>query len=126
MALNKNHEFEELDAVKCGIVEKNVAPQRVDFLRNLLESNGFTVIAVPSPAPKAAPVAKPAEGETAPEPVVVKAAETFTVGVTDYTFNAINAIFGRSLKTKDGHVVTLAYWQQKESVSHDEVPYYEM
>lgn len=125
MALNKNHEFEELDGVKCGIVEKNVTPQRVAFLKNLLGSNGFTVIVVASPAPKAAPVAKPAEGEAAPEPVIVKAPETFTVGVTDYTFNSVNAIFGRSLKTKDGHVVTLAYWHQKENVSHDEVPYYE-
>ena len=26
MAINKNHEFEELDGVKCGIVEKNVTP----------------------------------------------------------------------------------------------------
>jgi hypothetical protein len=29
------------------------------------------------------------------------------------------------LHTKDGHVVTLAYWHQEESVSDDEVPYYE-
>jgi hypothetical protein len=47
------------------------------------------------------------------------------VGVTDYTFNATNAIFGRSLKTPDGHIVTLAYWQQREPVSQDEIPYYE-
>ncbi len=125
MAINKNHEFEELEGVKCGIVEKNVTQQRVTFLKNLLERNGLTVVVVPSPAPKAAPVAKPAEGEVAPEPVVETAAETFTVGVTDYTFNAINAIFGRSLKTTNGHVVTLAYWHQKENESHDEVPYYE-
>ena len=26
MALNKNHEYEELDGVRCGIVEKNVKP----------------------------------------------------------------------------------------------------
>ena len=81
---------------------------------------------MPTPAPKAAPAPKPAEGEeaTAPPPVP-EAPNTFTVGVTDYTFNPINAIFGRLLKTPDGHVVTLAYWQQKEAVSHDEVPYYE-
>lgn len=125
MALNKNHEFEELDGVKCGIVEKNVAPERVQFLKDLLESNGYTVVVVTSPAAKAAPVAKPAEGEAVPEPVIVTAPETFTIGVTDYTFNSTNAIFGRMLKTKDGHVVTLAYWNQKETVSHDEVPYYE-
>lgn len=126
MALNKNHEFEELDGVKCGIVEKNVKPERLSFLKELLEFNGYTVIAVPTPAPKAAPAPKPAEGETAAAPPPPPPApETFTVGVTDYTFNSINAIFGRLLKTKDGHIVTLAYWQQKEAVSDDEVPYYE-
>lgn len=126
MALNKNHEFEELDGVKCGIVEKNVKPERVAFLKALLEYNRYTVIVVPSPAPKAAPAPKPAEGEVAaapPPPPPV--AETFTVGVTDYTFNAVNAIFGRMLKTKDGHIVTQAYWNQKEAVSDDEIPYYE-
>ncbi|WP_462254741.1 hypothetical protein [Ferruginibacter sp.] len=126
MAINKNHEFEELNGVKCGIVEKNVAPERAQFLKDVLEQNGFSVVTVATPPPKAvAPVVK-AEGET---PVVAEPAaaapETFTVGVTDYTFNAINAIFGRLLKTKSGHVVTLAYWQQQESVSNDEVPYFE-
>ncbi|HEX4876949.1 MAG TPA: hypothetical protein VFV31_09785 [Chitinophagaceae bacterium] len=125
MALNKNHEFEELNGVKCGIVEKNVMPERVAFLKELLEFNGYTVVVVPTPAPKAAPAPKPAEGEVAAAPPPPPAPETFTVGVTDYTFNSINAIFGRLLKTKDGHIVTLAYWQQKEAVSNDEVPYYE-
>ena len=130
MAINKNHEFEELDGVKCGIVEKNVSPERVAFLKKILEYNRFTVVVAPSPPPKVAavPVVKPAEGEEAPavaEPVPVITPETFTVGVTDYTFNTINAIYGRLLKTHDGHVVTMAYWQQKENVSHDEVPYYD-
>jgi len=132
MAINKNHEFEELDGVKCGIVEKNVSAERVQFLKKILEYNKFTVVAVPSPAPKAAavPIAigivKTEEGEAAPPaPEPVKVPETFTLGVTDYTFNTINAIFGRTLKTPDGHIVTLAYWQQKETVSHDEIPYYE-
>ena len=131
MAINKNHEFEELDGVKCGIVEKNVLLERVDFLKKLLEYNKFTVVVVPSPPPKVAatPVAKIAEGEEAPAtveaPPPIVTPETFTVGVTDYTFNTINAMFGRLLKTPDGHVVTMAYWHQKENVSHDEIPYYE-
>lgn len=126
MAINKNHEFEELDGVKCGIVEKNVSPERVEFLKKLLEYNRYTVVVVPSPAPKAAPAPKPAAGEeAAPPPPPPPAPTTFTVGVTDYTFNTINAIFGRMLKTPDGHIVTQAYWQQKEAVSHDEIPYYE-
>ena len=126
MALNKNHEFEELDGVKCGIVEKNVNPERLTFLKELLEYNRYTVIAVLTPAPKAAAAPVPKEGEVAtPAPPPPPAPETFTVGVTDYTFNAINAIFGRMLKTKDGHIVTQTYWQQKEASSHDEIPYYE-
>ena len=130
MAINKNHEFEELDGVKCGIVEKNVFPERAKFLKKLLEYNRYTVVVVPSPPPKAAPatVVKSVEGADEPPPPpppLPPAPETFTVGVTDYTFNSINAIFGRLLHTSDGHVVTQAYWQQKETVSHDEVPYYE-
>lgn len=127
MAINKNHEFEELDGVKCGIVEKMVTPERVAFLKNLLEYNKFTVIVVPSPPPKIAPAAVvKAEGTPLPVPEPVQEeSKTFTVGVTDYTFNTINAIFGRLLKTPDQHIVTLAYWEQKENISHDEVPYYE-
>jgi hypothetical protein len=124
MAINKNHEFEELGGVKCGIVEKNVAPERVQFLKDLLEQNGFTVVVVPSPPVKAAaPAAELPEGLEPSKTLATP--ETFTIGVTDYTFNAINAIFGRLLKTKSGHVVTLAYWKQQESVSNDEEPYFE-
>ena len=125
MALNKNHEFEELDGVKCGIVERNVKPERVSFLRSLLEQNGYKVITVPTPPPKAAVPPPPKEGEEAVLPPAPVAPETFTVGVTDYTFNPTNAIFGRMLKTSTGHIVTQAYWNQKESESHDEIPYYE-
>ena len=128
MAINKNHEFEELDGVKCGIVEKNVSPARVEFLKQILEYNNYKVVVVPSPPPKvvAAPVVKTEEGtEAPPTPPPPAAPKTFTVGVTDYTFNTINAIFGRLLKTPDGHVVTLAYWHQQENISHDEIPYYE-
>lgn len=114
MAINKNHEFEELDGIKCGIVEKLVSPERLAFLKDLLGYNGYVVVAVPSPAPK----------EVATD-ASVQVPETYTVGVSDYTFNPINAIYGRLLKTRDGHVVTPAYWQQKETISHDEIPYYE-
>jgi hypothetical protein len=125
MAINKNHEFEDLDGVKCAIVEKNVLQQRIDFLKPLLEFNKYTVVVVASPPPKAAapaaatPATTDAPVETAPPPPA-----TFTIGVTDVTFNSTNAIFGRLLKTRNGHIVTLAYWQQKETVSRDEVPYF--
>lgn len=126
MAINKNHEFEELNGVKCGIVEKNVHPQRVEFLKKILVYNRYTVVVVPTPPPKVAAPPPPKEGEVVvPPPPAPSIPETFTVGVTDYTFNTINAIFGRMLKTPDGHIVTLAYWNQKEAANNDEVPYYE-
>ncbi len=129
MAINKNHEFEELDGVKCGIVEKNASAERVAFLKPLLEYNHYMVIIVASPPPKTA--AKPAPAavsETGAMPVVETVPTppaTFTIGVTDYTFNPINAIFGRALKTPERGLVTQAYWYQKEASGKDEVPYYE-
>jgi hypothetical protein len=139
MAINKNHEFEELGGVKCAIVEKNASKERVAFLKELLEYNGFEVVVVPSPPPKAAPAPKPAAttespappqtpnielqpSNAEPKPVVP---ETFTVGVTNLAFNPTNAIFGRLLKTKEGHVVTQTYWYQKDAISRDDIPYYE-
>jgi hypothetical protein len=145
MAINQNHTFEELNGVKCGIVEKNVTPERLDFLRGILEYNHYSVVTAPSPPPKtAAPAAgasasasaaealggvasggvasagTAASGVATPPPVP----ETFTVGVTDVTFNPVNAIFGRLLRTPKGHVVTLAYWQQKDKESNDAIPYF--
>ena len=146
MAINKNHEFEDLNGLKCAIVEKNVSEERTAFLKELLEFNRYTVIVVPSPPPKAAvppkPVAPPVADATqlqpipttepqpalpppVPEPLLPPPPSTFTIGVTDVSFNAINAIFGRLLKTKEGHIVTQAYWYQKEALSLDEIPYYE-
>ena len=135
MAINQNHLFEDLNGVKCAIVEKNALQSRVEFLTRLLEYNNYKVIVVASPPPKVAPAtSKPgtvtesipgSEGTPGNEIEVPIAIPTFTIGVTDVMFNAKNAIFGRLLHTPDRHVVTLAYWEEKESVAKDEVPYYE-
>ena len=131
MAINQNHLFEELNGVKCGIVEKNVMPARVEFLRRILEHNHYTVVVAPSPPPKV--VAPPAGAAATPpaaatgaagEPAPRPAPETFTVGVTDVAFNPVNAIFGRLLRTPEGPIVTLAYWEQKEKESNDAIPYF--
>lgn len=126
MAINANHPFEELDGIKCAVVEKNCSDARAAFLKSLLEFNGYTVVVAKSPPPKAAP-AKPAAAVApeAPAPEPPPAPLTFSVGVTHVAFNAINAIYGRLLKTPDGHVVTMAYWKQLEPVSNDQIPYYE-
>ena len=128
MALNKNHLFDDLNGIKCAIVETEVSPERVSFLKSLLEFNKYTVVVVPSPPPKGAAAPTPA-AESNADPASATAATTvpekFTVGVTDATFNSINAIYGRLLHTQDKRVVTMAYWLQKETVSNDEIPYFD-
>ena len=132
MAINKNHEFEDLNGVKCSIVERNVSKERVDFLKNLLEYNGYTVVVILSPpakttvAPKSVDaLAQAAEAGQSPAEVSASVPELFTMGVTDVMFNPTNAVFGRLLRTPGGHVVTLAYWEQKETEARDEIPYFE-
>lgn len=118
MAINQNHLFEDLQGVKCAIVEKNASKERVDFLRALLQHNGFEVVVVDSPPPKIA-IATEVEENKVQVPI------TFTIGVTDVRFNSTNAIFGRLLKTLNGNNVTLAYWQQREEIADNSKPYFE-
>lgn len=126
MAINKNHPFEDIDGIKCAVVETNVSEARKDFLKDLLEFNRYQVV-VSAEAAKSdsnrTPAAAPAEGEAVAE-VVDAAPATYKIGVTDVTFNSVNAIYGRLLRTRNGRVVTMAYWQQQETVSRDDVPYF--
>ncbi|MCS6990940.1 MAG: hypothetical protein NZL95_03680 [Chitinophagales bacterium] len=113
MAINKNHEFDELNGIKCAIVERRVSADRAAFLKSLLEANGYEVVVVPAGAKGGAVDAGQA------------AEERYDVGVTDVTFNAVNAVFGRMLRTAKGQVVTLAYWLQEQPEPDDSVPYFE-
>lgn len=130
MAINKNHEVEELEGVRCAVVERNVSPARTQFIKELLELNGYKVMVIKTPVKAAAPPPAPVAADPnapapPPPPPPPPAPDTYTVGVTNITFNSTNAIMGRLLHTKDGHVVTLAYWQQKDDVSRDAIPYFD-
>lgn len=118
MAINKNHLFEELNGAKCAIVEANVSKVRMEFLKALLEYNGYKVeVITVEPKPKTAST----------DEVLVENIEPtlYTLGVTHLAFNATNAIFGRLLKTSNGKVVTQQYWLQNEKESLVEIPYFE-
>lgn len=122
------HVVEEINAVRCSIVEKNVSPERVEFLKKLLEHNGFTVMTAPTPPPpvkkpvaspqpppvegvvKVSPVGGEAEGAVPPPP---PAPSTFTIGVTNVAFNPMLAVYERSLLALDGKTVSIAYWNQE-------------
>ena len=109
-------------AAARGRRRAGAAPRREEFEQILAPTPRTAAAGRASSSRRSRPAAPPA-ATTPPPPPPPPA--TFTVGVTDYTFNPTNAIFGRTLKTKNGHVVTQAYWLQKEAESHDEVPYYE-
>lgn len=122
MALNPNHTFEELNEIKCAIAEKNCSAERAEFLRKLLQKNGYTVVVAPAPPPKAAapkPAAPLAEGEVAPPPPPPPppAPSLFNVGVTNLAFSPTNMVFNRLLKTFDGKVVDMPYWKQESTTA---------
>jgi hypothetical protein len=103
MALNKGkHLVEEIDGTRCSVVEKAVSPERTEFLKKLLERNGYTV--------KIA-----SEGETG----------TFKIGVTDLLFNPVIDVYKRRLKSLTGKKVTPSYWlQQTDQETEKEVNYW--
>lgn len=119
---------EEINGVRCAIVEKNVSPERVEFLKKLLEHNKYTVITASTPPPLVKPAPKPTAPSNSPEgggntPVLVPpsgeegglppAPSTFTIGVTNISFHAMLLIYERSLFTPEGKIVSIAYWNQE-------------
>jgi hypothetical protein len=112
------HIVEEINGVRCSVVEKNCSSERAEFLKKLLEHNGYTVIIAQTSVPVAKPSPKPPAQSTdsgvksiavAPPPPP----NTFTVGVTDITFHAMLAVYERSLLTPEGKICSVAYWNQE-------------
>ena len=103
MALNKGkHIVEEIDGVRCTVVENGVTPERIDFLTKLLKINGYTVKAG-----------------------LDKDGISVKIGVTDILFNPVVDIYKRSLKSPTGKKVTPAYWlQQSDHETEAEVNYW--
>ncbi len=97
MALKAKHTVEEINGVRCTVVEKGASASRIDFLKNLLGFNKFDVQVTQD------------KKETEDAPTL------FTVGVTDLVFNPVIAVYEMSLKTPDGKRVSPAYWDQKET-----------
>ncbi len=95
MALNKGkHIVEEVNGVRCTIVEKGIDGKRAAFLKELLEHNQFEVHLQEDKK----------EDDSAPA--------TMTLGVTDLIFNPVIAVYQMRLKTRDGKKVSPAFWNQ--------------
>ncbi len=93
--------IKEFNEVRCSLVEKEISMERVKYLKKLLEHNGFEVMFGEDPP-------KPPDAETGKTLPV-----TYSIGVTDVTFNPVIKVYNRELKTFDGHKVTADYWNQK-------------
>ena len=124
--LNKEgHIVEEINGVRCSIVEKNVSPERTEFLKSLLSHNGFSVIVAQTPPPPPKPAPKPTLGPdgqplpTPPLPLPPPTPDTYTIGVTDISFHPMLAVYERSLRTPEGKIVTIAYWNQEAAVENE-------
>jgi len=107
MALDSGkHAEKDINEVRCKVLEKGVSKERVDFLKDLLEFNGFTI------------QFEEEKRKTEEDPI------TYIIGVTDITFNPVLAVYKFMLKTKDGRKVSPAYYEQ---ISDDTRPeYYEL
>jgi hypothetical protein len=91
------HKVDDINGVRCTIVEDKISEQRVAFLKELLELNGYEV-------------------QVAEKTVEEGAEKTYILGVTDLIFNPVIAVYSRKLKTKAGHKVTPAVWNQQTDI----------
>ena len=104
MGLEGKHQFGSIGDQRVTFVEKKISEDRMDFLKRLLEFNGFEV------------VIEEEKRKSEEEP------QLYTVAVTDMVFNPTVWVFQRRLKTLDGkHIVNQEYWNQE---SEDTSPQY--
>ena len=103
MALSGKHTFGSIGETRVTFVEKNTDENRRDFLKKLLEHNGFEV------------VIDEEKRKTEEDP------QLYTVAVTDMVFNPTIWVYERKLRTFDNRKVTPDYWNQ---LSEDTNPQY--
>jgi len=104
MGLEGKHMFGAIGEQRVTFVEKKIDKDRLDFLKKLLEFNGFEVLIQED------------KRKSEEEP------QLYTIGVTDMVFNPTVYVFQRRLKTLDGkHIVNQEYWNQ---ISDDPKPQY--
>ena len=94
MGLEGKHSFGSIGETRVSFIEKNIDESRKDFLKKLLEHNGFEIII------------EEEKKKTEEEP------QLYTIATTDMVFNPTIWVFQRKLKTFDGHKVTQDYWNQ--------------
>ncbi len=87
--------FGSIGETRVTFVEKGVDAKRKDFLKSLLEHNGFEVIVDEN------------------KKKIEEDPQLYTVAVTDMVFNPTIWVYQRKLLTHEGHKVTQGYWEQR-------------
>jgi hypothetical protein len=105
--LKGKHTVTEIEGVRCTVVETGVSDERMKFLKEILEFNGYEV---------------KSEKEKAKDGSL---AGTSVIGVTDILFSAMIKLYERKLYRKDGHILNPAYWNQWPDEDWD-IPYYQV
>lgn len=95
MTLLGKHAFGSIGETRVTFIEKKIDEDRKDFLKKILEHNGYEV------------VLQEERRKSEEEP------QLYTVGVTDMVFNPTIDIFQRKMKTLDGKKMTQDYWFQR-------------
>ena len=103
--LKGKHTVAEIGGVRCSIVETGLTDERINFLKEILELNGYEV-----------KTDREKGKDGSPQP-------TSVIGVTDILFSAMVSLYERKLLTKDHHVVNPAFWNQWPEGTWD-LPYY--
>jgi len=96
MSMPIKHDFGKIGDQHVSFVERGVNEDRKNFLKDLLEFNGFEVIVEEEKAD---------EGEE----------KKYTVAVTDLVFNPVIWVYDRRLRTPDGKIVNEDYWMQRNN-----------
>ncbi|HMQ69338.1 MAG TPA: hypothetical protein PKC58_10160 [Ignavibacteria bacterium] len=135
---NGKHIIKEIEGTRCTLLEAGISEERMEFLKHLMELNGYEVKVEKEPkkVQKAPPKVIPkeevkdqsgqeakqeSESETKdlPEEEIKREEEeevlpdTYVIGVTRISFNPVIAVYQRMLRNKKGQIVTPQYYNQE-------------
>ena len=128
---NGKHIIKEIEGTRCTLLEAGIPEERMEFLKHLMELNGYEVKAemepkkVQKPAPKVVPKEElknesgeevKAESKELPKEELKEEEilpDTYVIGVTQISFNPVIAVYQRMLRNKKGQIVTPQYYNQE-------------
>lgn len=93
--LSGKHIIKEIEGTRCTLIEAGIPEERMEFLKHLMELNGYEVRAEQEPKKE----------ETLPD--------TYVIGVTQISFNPVIAVYQRMLRNNKGQIVTPQYFNQE-------------